>query len=71
MRDKEGALENEVKELKQKIEDLNSDIWWKENIDELPADQLAPLQPDLANFQAQLPDVEARVANEREPLRAA
>ena len=71
LRDKESALEGEVKDLKQKIEDLNSDIWWKENIDELPADQLAPLKADLANLQAQLPEVEARVAKEREPLRAA
>ncbi len=71
LRDKESALEGEVKDLKQKIDDLNSDIWWKEFIDELPADQLAPLKADLANLQAQLPEVEARVAKEREPLRAA
>ena len=71
LRDKESALEGEVKDLKQKIDDLNSDIWWKEFVDELPGDQLAPLKADLANLQAQLSEVEARVAKEREPLRAA
>ena len=37
----------------------------------MSADQLAPLKAELAKLEASLPDVEARVAKEREPLRAA
>ena len=71
LRDKEGALDAEVGTLKKKIDDMTSDIWSKEFIDGMSADQLAPLKAELAKLEASLPDVEARVAKEREPLRAA
>ena len=71
LRDKEGILDAEVGTLKKKIDDMTSDIWSKEFIDGMPADQLAPLKAELAKLEASLPDVEARVAKEREPLRAA
>ena len=71
LRDKEGILDAEVGTLKKKIDDMTSDIWSKEFIDGMSADQLAPLKAELAKLEASLPDVEARVAKEREPLRAA
>ena len=71
LRDKEGTLDAEVGTLKKKIDDMTSDIWSKEFIDGMSADQLAPLKAELAKLEASLPDVEARVAKEREPLRAA
>ena len=71
LRDKEGMLDAEVGTLKKKIDDMTSDIWSKEFIDGMSADQLAPLKAELAKLEASLPDVEARVAKEREPLRAA
>ena len=71
LRDKEGTLDAEVGTLKKKIDDMTSDIWSKEFIDGMSADQLAPLKVELAKLEASLPDVEARVAKEREPLRAA
>ena len=71
LRDKEGALDAEVGTLKKKIDDMTSDIWSKEFIDGMSADQLAPLKAELAKLEASLPDVEARVAKERKPLRAA
>jgi len=71
LRDKEGVLDAEVGTLKKKIDDMTSDIWSKEFIDGMSADQLAPLKAELAKLEASLPDVEARVAKEREPLRAA
>ena len=71
LRDKEGALDAEVGTLKKKIDDMTSDIWSKEFIDGMSVDQLAPLKAELAKLEASLPDVEARVAKERKPLRAA
>lgn len=71
LRDKEGTLDAEVGTVKKKIDDMTSDIWSKEFIDGMSADQLAPLKAELAKLEASLPDVEARVAKEREPLRAA
>lgn len=58
--DKEGTLDAEVVTLKKKIDDMTSDIWSKEFIDGMSADQLAPLKAELAKLEASLPDVEAR-----------
>ena len=44
LRDKEGTLDAEVGTLKKKIDDMTSDIWSKEFIDGMSADQLAPLK---------------------------
>ena len=55
LRDKEGTLDAEVGTLKKKIDDMTSDIWSKEFIDGMSADQLAPLKAELAKLEASLP----------------
>ena len=68
---KESALEGEVKDLKQKLRTLTPDIWWKENIDGLPADQLAPLKSRPCEFTGTIARCRGTRSKEREPLRAA
>lgn len=71
LHDQEVALASDLTTLKQNISDLETDIWSKEFLDGWTADQLAPLKANLANMQASLPDVEARVAKAQEPIRTA